>query len=86
MVEAPAIHHDKPVINLGGGYKQAWLYMRRKWRGRLPLVNLVCPITESRSTLWIRDLRIRVKHRGRTTRPGANGDPAEIAQRLGFDS
>ena len=86
VVDAPAVHHSRPVINLGGGYKQAWYYMRRKWRDRLPIPNLVCPITPSPLKVLEKDIRIRIKHRGRARRGSiAPEEPAAIAARLGFD-
>jgi hypothetical protein len=85
VVDAPVVHHSRPVVNLGGGYAEAWNYMRRKWRAQLPIPNLVCPITRSRLTLWEKDLRIRFANRGRTVRGDAPGDPVEIARRLGFE-
>jgi hypothetical protein len=86
VVDAPVVHHSRPVLNLGGGYAQAWNYMRHKWRAQLPIPNLVCPITRSRLTLWEKDLRIRFANRGRTERGDAPGDPVEIAKRLGFEA
>jgi hypothetical protein len=86
VLDAPVVHHSRPVINLGGGYAEAWNYLRHKWRAELPIPNLVCPITGSRLTLWSKDLRIRLAHRGRTERGEAPGDPIEIARRLGFES
>jgi hypothetical protein len=86
VIQAPAIHHDRPVINLGGGYKQAWYYVRRKWKSRLPIPNLVCPITRSPLKVIEKDIRIRIKHRGRVSRGHhAPEEPAVIAARLGFD-
>lgn len=86
VVDAPVVHHSRPVVNLGGGYAQAWNYMRRKWRAQLPIPNLVCPITSSRLTLWEKDLRIRFANRGRSERGQASGDPVEIARQLGFEA
>jgi hypothetical protein len=86
VVDAPVVHHSRPVVNLGGGYAQAWNYMRHKWRAQLPVPNLVCPITQSRLTLWEKDLRIRFANRGRSARGDAPGDPVEIAKRLGFEA
>jgi hypothetical protein len=86
VVDAPAVHHSRPVINLGGGYKQAWYYLRRKWRDRLPIRNLVCPITRSPWKVIEKDIRIRIKHRGRARRGSfAVEEPAAIAARLGLE-
>lgn len=84
VVDAPAVHHSRPVLNLGGGYSRAWHYMRRKWRARLPIRNLVCPLTLSPWTLWSRDLRLRIRHRRTRTRAQPQSDPAQIASELGF--
>lgn len=86
VIDAPVVHHSRPVVNLGGGYAKAWHYMRRKWQARLPVPNLVCPITRSPLTLWEKDLRIRFANRGRRDRGDAPGDPVEIARRLGFEA
>jgi hypothetical protein len=86
VVDAPVVHHSRSVVNLGGGYAQAWNYMRHKWRAQLPITNLVCPITRSRLTLWEKDLRVRFANRWRTARGQAQGDPVEIARRLGFEA
>lgn len=86
VINAPAIHHSKPVVNLGGDYARASRYMRKKWASRLPVYNLCCPITATPMTLWVNDIRVRWRNRGRTVRPDALGDPAEIAQRLGFET
>lgn len=87
VVDAPAVHHSRPVINLGGGYKKAWYYLRRKWCDRLPIPNLVCPITPSPLKVIEKDIRIRIKHRGRARRGSfAPEEPAAIAARLGLES
>lgn len=87
VIDAPAVHHSRPVTKLGGGYMEAWYYMRRKWRDRLPIPNLVCPITLSPLTVIFKDIRIRIKHRGRGRRGRlAPEEPATIAARLGFDA
>lgn len=85
-IDAPVVHHSRPVVNLGGGYAEAWHYMRKKWQARLPVPNLVCPITRSPLTLWEKDLRIRFANRGRRDRGDAPGDPVDIARRLGFET
>jgi hypothetical protein len=86
VVDLPAVHHSRPVRNLNGSYRQAWHYMRRKWRDRLPIRNLVCDLTASPWTLWEKSLRIRIKHRGRSHRDQPSSDPAAIARRMGFEA
>jgi hypothetical protein len=85
VVDAPAVHHSRPVIKLDRTYKRAWYYLRRKWRDRLPIRTLVCPITASPLEVIEKDIRIRIKHRGRARRGAfASEEPAKIARRLGF--
>jgi hypothetical protein len=86
IIHLPVVHHSRPVVNLGGGYAHAWHYMRRKWRLKLPVQNLVCAITASPFTLWNKDLRIRIRNRWNDSRGHAVGDPAQIAERLGFQA
>ncbi|HEY0447061.1 MAG TPA: hypothetical protein VGD19_11470 [Allosphingosinicella sp.] len=85
VIDAPAVHHSRPVLNLGGSYTHAWHYMRRKWWDRLPIMNLVCPLTRSKLTLWKTDFGLRLIHRGRAERMQPKSDPAAIAAELGFD-
>lgn len=84
VIHLPVVHHSRPVVNLGGGYADAWHYMRRKWRAQLPVQNLVCPITASPFTLWIKDFRVRVRNGWRDSRGDAPGDPVQIAERLRY--
>ena len=86
MVLSAAVHHSRPVVNLGGDYRQAWFYVRRKWRDRLPIQNLVCPITVSPITVLEKDLRIRFMHRGRRVRRRPEETPQEIARKLGYET
>jgi hypothetical protein len=84
-IEAPIVHRSKRVTNLGDGYAKAWNYMRRKWADRLPLPNLVCPITRSPTTLWAKDFRIRLRNGWSKERPDIAADPVAIARRMGFE-
>ena len=86
VIDAPAIHHSRPVVALDAGYKQAYRYMQRKWRNVLPIPNLVCPIRRSPLTLWLRDARIRRRHRGKPRPADPQDNPALIARRLGFEA
>jgi hypothetical protein len=85
VIDAPAIHHSRAVVELDKGYRAAYHYLQRKWRAELPIPNLVCPITRSPLTLWLRDARIRRKHRGKPRPPEPQDDPSVIALRLGFE-
>ena len=87
VVDAPAVHHSRPVVNLDRHYKRAWHYLRRKWRDRLPIRTLVCPITRSPLPLLANDLHMRIKHRGRARRGAfASPAPADIARQIGFET
>ncbi len=84
-IDLPVIHFSRPVINLGGGYRASWLYLRKKWKADLPLTNLVCPVTRSPLSIFLKDFRIRKLNRGRRDRGETNGDPAQIAHQLGLE-
>jgi hypothetical protein len=84
-VDLPIVHHSRPVVELSGGYRKAYIYMQRKWRRRLPLPNLVCVIHRSPLPLLRRDLSMRLRARGKTERLEATGDPVLIARRLGLE-
>jgi hypothetical protein len=85
VVDAPVIHHSRPVVRLDAGYRRAYRHMQKKWREHLPLPNLIVPIHRSGLALNLKDARIRWRHRGRTVRPEPQEDPAAIARRLGFE-
>lgn len=85
VIDTPAVHHSRAVVALDKGYRAAYRYMQRKWRADLPIPNLVCAITRSPLTLFLQDLRIRRKHRGKPRPAEPKDDPSEIARRLGFE-
>ncbi|MDP1598230.1 glycosyltransferase [Phenylobacterium sp.] len=85
VIDAPVIHHSRPVVSLAGGYMAAYHYLQDKWRGQLPLPNLICPILSSSIPLHWRNFRMRLRHLGKTVRAEPTGDPAMIAQRLGLE-
>lgn len=85
VIDVPAIHHSRAVVALDDGYQRAYRYMQRKWWKQLPIPNLVCPITRSPLTLFLRDLRIRRKNRGKPRPPEPSDNPSVIAQRLGYE-
>lgn len=86
VIDAPVIHHSRPVVALDAGYRQAYRYMQRKWWDALPIPNLVCPIRRSSLTLWFRDARIRRRHHGKPRPADPKDNPALIARRLGFET
>ena len=83
--DLPIVHHSRRVVELGGGYRKAYIYMQRKWRRHLPLPNLVCAIDRSPLLLLRRDLTVRLRARGKTQRTDPTGDPVLIARQLGFE-
>jgi hypothetical protein len=86
VIDAKIIHHSRPTLNLGDkGYRRAYRHMQRKWREVLPLPSLICPVEKTSFRLWARDLRMRIRARGRTVRPAPPGDPVEIARSLGLE-
>lgn len=85
VVDLPVVHHSRPVITLSGGYDRAYRYMQSKWRRSLPIRNLICTIYPTGLWLTWRNIQLRRRHRGLTERPEPSGDPAEIAQRVGFE-
>lgn len=84
-IDVPVIHHSRPIADLGAAYRQAYRYMQRKWRNALPIPNPVFYINQSILPLLVRDLKKRIRNRGRARPPAPTGDPAEIARRLGFE-
>jgi hypothetical protein len=85
VLDLPVIHHSRPVVSLGGDYRRAYAYMQRKWRTRLPLPNLICPIDRSSLRVMWRDVKIRLRARGRVERPSPTSDPTAIARQLGWE-
>lgn len=83
--DLPIVHHSRPVVELSGGYRKAYIYMQRKWRRSLPLPNLVCVIDRSPLPLLRRDLSMRLRARGKTERSEPTGDPVLIARQLGLE-
>lgn len=84
VIDAPAVHHSRPVRSLSGAYEEAWLYLRKKWWERLPIMNLVCPLTRSRWTLRKKKIAVRLLYHSRLQRALPEADPVVIAERLGF--
>ena len=85
-IDAPVIHHDKPVIELGGTYRSAHRYMRRKWRRALPIPTLIAPLSRSPLPLMYRDARVRWHRRGLGVRIAPMSDPSAIARELGWEA
>jgi hypothetical protein len=85
VADLPVIHNSKPVITYWGGFLQAFLHLRRKWRDVLPIRTPVVTITPTgldllRRQFWLwrtRGWRLR-----QAIPPSA--DPAVVVAGLGF--
>lgn len=86
VIDAPVIHHSRPVITLSGGYHEAYRYMQSKWRASLPMRNLICTVYPTSLLLIWRNIQLRRRHRGKTVRPEPAGDPVVIAREVGFET
>jgi hypothetical protein len=84
-IDAPAIHHDKPIIALDASYKRAYRYMQRKWRARLPIPTLIVPLTRSWFAIHRKDLRVRWWRRKLKSRVIPTSDPRGIARAIGLE-
>lgn len=84
VIDVPVVHNSRRVVTLDKYYRQAWLYLRKKWAQNLPIHNLVCPITHSKFTLWKRYLQIRRRNKFRNERGEMLDNPAKKASELGY--
>lgn len=84
VIEAPVIHHSRPVVTLSGGYLSAYRYMQQKWQDNLPIPTLVCPLTRSIAPLAWRNWKLRYRGGG-GRQPAPCSNPADIARRIGFE-
>lgn len=81
-LELPLVHNSQPVASLGGGYAAAHNYMRRKWRGRLPIPTTVTPLTTNPFRIW----KARWAMRNAPQREGRLlADSVEVAQQAGYE-
>lgn len=84
-VDAPAVHHDKPLRRLDAGYRAAWRFARDKWRAALPIPTLIAPLERGPVPLLLTGLRLRRAARGTRERTAPASDPSPIAARLGWE-
>lgn len=89
VVCAPVVHNSRPVIYLSKDYLSAYEFMRRKWKGRLPIQNCIAPIVDSiprklRRSIryWIEAARHLNTDRSRHDR---GYDCVSIAESAGFE-
>lgn len=83
-IDAPIIHNSRPVAFLDRGYREAYKYLQRKWKHRLPLRTCVVPVGR---TAWpMHRFNFRQLRRGKLRRSEATMvDPVAKASELGFD-
>jgi len=85
VIDAPVIHNSLPVAYLGVDYWQAYLYLRRKWKERLPIHTAVVPITSFPWELIKHNLTSFVKSAtNRRGRPTRHKNPAQLADQLAY--
>jgi len=83
VAEIPAIHNSKPVHGYGGGYTDAWRFMRRKWSERLPVRTLTVPLGKTPLALLHARFRLWKTRRQRLQAAGdPSTDPREFVQHL----
>ncbi len=82
VVELPVVHNSQPQESLGGGYTQAYRYVRRKWRDRLPIPTTICRVTYDPTELFWAKWRVsrNPKRQGQLT-----ADAVEVARSLGYE-
>ena len=90
VIDAPVVHNSVPTPTLRGGYMQAYDYMRRKWRDRLPIITLVTRITRLGWNLRILHMRLfwfsaKRRKRSRVAASLPRPDPKGIARTLGYE-
>ncbi len=81
-IELPVVHNNRPIVTLRGGYLDAYRYMRRKWRQKLPIWTTVAALSYFPLSLWRAQWRRRkIKDRG----PELHTDAVKIAKQLGYE-
>jgi hypothetical protein len=82
VIPLMAVHFERRVVKLGEDYRRAYRYFQKKWRDRLPLPNLICPVVDHPWRLIWKDLKLRKANGFARDRPPPKGDPVEIARSL----
>ncbi len=81
-VELPVVHNNRPIVSLGGGYREAYHYARKKWRAKLPIPTSICSLSNNPLALWRAQWRRRkVKSRGLCLQ----ADAQDIARQAGYE-
>lgn len=83
IIDAPAVHNSRPVKTLTGAYAEAYAYMQKKWRRRLPILTLICDIEPHPFRLWRAQLQGMKIYKRNIRRP--QRDAVEIARSLNYE-
>lgn len=81
-IEVPVVHNNRPTTTLRGGYAEAYMYMRRKWRRNLPIHTTVATISAVPISLWRRQWGV-FKARGK--RQALLADSVRTAQKAKYE-
>ncbi|MEM1346797.1 MAG: hypothetical protein AAGI34_19765 [Pseudomonadota bacterium] len=85
VADLPVIHNSRFVARLGPGFAAAYRHLQRKWRAVLPIRTPVLWLTPSGIDLWRKEFALwRTRNRRLSTSVSDQGDPHEIAERLGW--
>lgn len=84
-IDAPVVHHDKPIPSLDPSYRAAWRHEKRAWRAVLPIPTLIVPLDRQPFRLIRGDIQLRRGLGGGRTRAAPTSDPKAIARRLGWE-
>lgn len=88
IIDAPVVHNSRPVVTLSGGFEDALIYMRRKWRQRLPIMTPVTHITQLGLRYLLQRIRMRdwpIPNTSQARAEASTRSPREIAHELGYE-
>lgn len=81
-VELPVVHNSRPTTTLRGGYNDAYMFMRRKWRTKLPIHTTVATISNIPISLWRKQWGV---FKGKTQRTALLADSVQVAKAAGYE-
>ena len=85
VIEAPAVHNSRPVVQLDHAFVAGYRFMQRAWAERLPIVTCVVPITRRGWPLTKSRMKRSLRRWIGRSPVGRRGDAVEIARRLGYE-
>jgi len=85
-IDLPVIHHSRPIVSLGRGYWAAYRFCQKKWRQSLPIPTLMGGLFASILPMMKQDILYRLRNRGARVRRRPEGNPADIATSIEFES